>query len=117
MSVEDLVGLVRWSLWGVAIVTTVFPVWYGLFNAWWSTRAGTSILLLSIALAAAWDLTLLFWYWVPDDARIALWMQIAVHVLTMAAGLYILYALWYNLRNDRMITTTKEEDRHDRTAT
>lgn len=109
MTYDQMYNWLRASLWFVCVVTTMFPFWYGLRNKWWVTRAGIAILVLSIAVAVAWDTTLLFLYWYPP-LEVSFWIQVAVHTITALAGLYILYALWYNRRMGLMITTKEGKE-------
>lgn len=106
MSLETMIWWLKWSMAILCVVATVFPVWYGFFNRWWTTKAGMAILLLSIGVAAAWDLTFTFTFlWTTPSINQAFWIQMSVHVFSIAAGIYVLYALWYNRRHGQMVTT------------
>lgn len=109
-----MVWWLKWSLWIVCITLTIFPIWYGFFNRWWTTRAGISILLLSSVAATAWDLTLVFnFIWPTVSIETAFWIQMIVHVLTIGAGLFLLYALWYNRSHGQMVTVRDEKEQQD----
>jgi hypothetical protein len=109
MAIDQMITWLKVSLWITCIITTSFPVLYGLGNRWWTTRAGTATLLMSTSLAVAWDTTLVFsLYWRPS-ITVAFWSEVAVHALTSVAGVWLLYALWYNRRHGEIVTVRREK--------
>lgn len=111
MDMERMLWWLKWSMVATALVTTAFPFWYGFANRFWETQAGVSILLLSIGVAAAWDLTFVFnFWWTTVPVVWAFRIQMAVHIYTIAAGLYLLYVLWYNRRHGEMVTVKNEKE-------
>lgn len=117
MSYNTMLHTLQVMLVGVMIITTAFPLWYGLFNKFWVTRAGISIFLTASVLALAWDLTGFLHFWQGGDIEIYFWIQFTVMLLTQIAGLYLLYALWYNRHKGIMITTTTQEERDNDSST
>jgi hypothetical protein len=116
MSLETMTTILEWSLVILCIVVTAFPIWYGFFNRFWQTRAGLSIMLTSSAWALAWDLTA-FFHWFATDLSLEwyFWIQEVVMVLSLVAGFFLLYALWYNRRHGTMVTVKsgKQMERRD----
>ena len=119
MSLETMTAILEPMLVVVCVVTTAFPLWYGLGNRFWVTRAGISIFLTSSVLALAWDLTAFLYFWPPNagDIETYFWIEFFVFLITIATGLYLLYALWYNRRQGIMITTTTKEERDNDSST
>lgn len=67
-----------------AFCTTAFPALYLLFP-WKSTLLGKLLMLQGVAFALAMDATLLFWFWVPDNIQLILWLNVFVFGLIAVA--------------------------------
>lgn len=116
MSYNTMENILEAMLVVICLVTSAFPLWYGFANRWWTTRAGKAIFWLSFSLAAAWDLTAYLHFWPPDasDLDFYFWTQCVVMAITIVAGVYILYALWYNRSHGTMVTIqTQGEEKEE----
>lgn len=94
---RDLESLQHWLhifLWVAAVCTTLFPVLWA-FSRWWSTLIGRLLMLQSVALAAAVDLTLAFQYIEvgPDDLLTIFWINAVVFGLIALASVLLTVAM------------------------
>lgn len=96
---RDLESLQHWLLiflWVASVCTTVFPLIWA-FSRWWSTLVGRLLMLQSVALALAVDLTLVFQYIEvgPDDLLMIFWLNAIVFGLIAVASVLLTVTMIY----------------------
>lgn len=94
---RDLETLQHWLLiflWVASVCTTLFPVLWA-FSRWWTTLVGRLLMLQSLALALAVDLTLAFQYIEvgPDDLLMIFWLNAVVFGLIALASVLLTFAM------------------------
>lgn len=90
-----------------AICVTLFPLLYGLLSPWYKSHLGRAVLLQSVAIALAIDISAYGQFWaITEDIRTILIINVVFLSFISLTSLYLLGALiYYNL-----IKNTKENE-------
>lgn len=99
---NDIDTVLQWTKVMLAIAaacTTTFPLLY-LFSPWYRSQLGRSLMLQSIAVAAALDISAVYQYWTfTTNLRTILIINVGILAFIAAASLYLTTMLFiYNFR-------------------
>lgn len=112
--IEQLQQALQIFLWIAAVCTTVFPLVWA-FSRWWSTLLGRLVMLQSLALALAVDLTLAFQYIEvgPEDLMTIFWLNVIVFGLIAAASVLLTVTMiWMNYLRPKRKKETQDDRVH-----
>lgn len=101
LSYDQMLLIARIAVWIIVIAWWLFIVMYVGRSNWRETRAGKGVVYSSISTALAWSVTLYFSYYPPESIFTAFVVQMIAFVLTIAAVIYLTYALIFNQYFDR----------------
>lgn len=88
-----------------AVCTTIFPILY-LFSPWYKSHLGRAVMIQSVSIAAALDISVVFNYVeAPSDLRAILFINVVVLSLIASAAVYLsIMLIHYNFnRNEEKI--------------
>jgi hypothetical protein len=113
MSAHEMHVLINWLrvfLIAAVVFADLFVVLYA-FSPWYRSAVGRLLMLQSISLALALDITLVFHFWPPHSIMVAFWIELFEFLLIALASccLCVLLIVYYTrtLRRrhqDRVIT-------------
>lgn len=94
--VETLQMILKYSLYVAAFFATLFPILYS-FSRWNESGLGRILMIHGITLALALDVTVLFFFWTPNDILIVFWTElIAFSLIGVASILMCFYLVRFN---------------------
>lgn len=92
--IENLMHVLHFFLWVAAVCATIFPIAYAIVP-WFRSALGRALMLQSVSLALALDVTLFFQYWnpYPEHILIAFWVNVVVFGMIAVATSYLTFLL------------------------
>lgn len=102
LSYDQMLFILRTTASIICAMCLLFMVLYGFGSNWRQTRAGMAVMTLTGAVFLAWGLTLLLSFLTITTLWKIFAIQLFAHAATIGALGYLLYALLYNQRLDRI---------------
>lgn len=102
MSIDTVIQWVKFASVFTAILTTAFPLIY-LFSPWYRSQLGRAVMLQSVSIAFAIDITVVYQHWrFTTDLRTLMLINIGLLLFISAGTLYlIIMLLVYNFANHK----------------